>query len=152
MYQGGSSTKRGPRCAMREQDNEPPREAEVRSCEWSSEEFMVNAGIKDEFDAYVRNAELEDFIQDKCPQYYQLTCSFVRRFKYTSSRNSQNVMFDIYDQSYTMDLEDVTTACKLRQWGNVNEPHKSKYKDFLASITVGESRDIAQATIGSFPV
>ena len=48
-----------------------------------------------------------------------------------------------------MDLEDFTTACKLPQWGNVHEPHKSEYKDFLASITVGESRDIAQATIGS---
>ena len=52
---------------MRDADDEPPREAEVRSCEWPSEEFMVNAGIKDEFDTYVRNADLEDFIQDKCP-------------------------------------------------------------------------------------
>ena len=29
------------------------------------------------------------------------------------------------------------------------EPHKSEFRDFLASITVGESRDITQATIGS---
>ena len=48
-----------------------------------------------------------------------------------------------------MDLEDFTTACKLPQWGNVNDPHKSEFRDFLASIIVGESRDIAQATIGS---
>ena len=68
MYQGGSSVKKGPRLARSEQDNEPPREAEVRSCEWPLEEFMINAGIKDEFDTYVRNADLEDFIQDKCPQ------------------------------------------------------------------------------------
>ena len=88
LYQGGSSTKKGPRHAMCEQDNEPPREADVRPCEWSSEEFMVNAGIKDEFDAYVRNADLEDFMQDKCPQYYYLTDSFLRRFKFTSSHNS----------------------------------------------------------------
>ena len=33
--------------------------------------------------------------------------------------------------------------------GNVSEPRKSEYKDFLASITVGESREITQATIGS---
>ena len=101
MYQGGSSTKRGPRRAMREQDDEPPRDAEVRACEWPSEEFMVNASIKNEFDAYVRNAELEDFLQDKCPQYYQLTDSFVRRFQYICARNSPSVMFDIYDTSYT---------------------------------------------------
>ena len=49
----------------------------------------------------------------------------------------------------TMDLEDFTTACKLPQWGSVNEPRKSEYKDFLASITVEESREITQATIGS---
>ena len=149
MYQGGSSRKKGPSLAMREPDNEPPREADVRPCEWPSEEFMVKSGIKDEFDAYVRNADLEDFMQDKCPQYYYLTDSFVRRSKFISSRNSPTVLFDIYDKSYTMDLEDFTTACKFPQWGSVNEPSKSEYKDFLANITVGESRDITQATIGS---
>ena len=67
MYQGGSSIKKGPKCAMREQDDEPPRDVEVRACEWPSDDFMINAGIKDEFDAYVRNADLEGFMSDKCP-------------------------------------------------------------------------------------
>ena len=131
MYQGGSSTKKGPRRAMREQDDEPPSEADVRPCEWSSEEFIVKAGTKDEFDAYVRNANLEDFMQDKCPQYYYLTDSFVRRFKFSSSHNSQNVLFDIYDQSYTMDLEDFITACKLPQWGSVTNPVNLNIKTVL---------------------
>ena len=48
-----------------------------------------------------------------------------------------------------MDLEDFTTACKLPQWGSIREPRKSEFRDFLASITMGESRDITQATIGS---
>ena len=99
---------------------------------------MVRAGIKEEFEAYVRNAVLESFVADKCRQYLYLTDSFVRRFKFTSSRNSQTVLFDLYDKSYTMDLEDSNTACKLPQWGNVSEPHKSEYKDFFASITVGD--------------
>ena len=42
---------------------------------------MVRAGIKEEFDAYVRNADLESFEVDKCRQYYYLTDSFVRRQK-----------------------------------------------------------------------
>ena len=67
MYQGGSSRKQGPRLVMRDADEEPPRDALVRPCEWPSENFMVQAGIKDEFDAYVRNAELEGFLSDKCP-------------------------------------------------------------------------------------
>ena len=74
---------------------------------------MVQAGIKDEFYAYVHNADLEDFMQDKFPQYRGLTDSFVRRFKFSSSRNSHTVLFDLYDKSYTMDLEDFNVACKI---------------------------------------
>ena len=69
----------------------------MRPCEWPSEDFMVRAGIKEEFDAYVHNAELEGFMRDKCPQYHYLTDSFVRRLKFTSSRNSHTVLFDLYD-------------------------------------------------------
>ena len=49
MYQGGPSRKQGPRPAIRDADNEPPREAQVRACEWPSEDFMDRAGIKKEF-------------------------------------------------------------------------------------------------------
>ena len=69
MYQGGPSRKQGPRIAICDADDETPREADVRPCEWPSEVFMVKAGIKDEFDAYVRNADLEDFMSDKCSQH-----------------------------------------------------------------------------------
>ena len=55
MYQGGSSVKKGPRIAIREQDIELPRDADVCACEWSSDDFMVEAGFKEEFDAYVCN-------------------------------------------------------------------------------------------------
>ena len=110
---------------------------------------MDRAGIKEEFNAYVRNADLVSFEADKCRQYHYLTSSFVRRFEFSSSRNSQTVLFDLYENYYTMDLEDFTTACKLPQWGSIRDPRKSEFRDFLANITVGESRDITQATIGS---
>ena len=48
MYQGGSSIKKAPRLAMCEQDDELPRDAEVRACEWPSNDFMVKAGFKEE--------------------------------------------------------------------------------------------------------
>ena len=73
MYQGGSSRKQGPRPAICEPDNELPRDAQVRPCEWSSEDFMVRAGIKEEFEAYVRNADIESSVADKCRQYLYLT-------------------------------------------------------------------------------
>src|SRR3954464_6224475 len=34
MFQGGSSRKQGPRLAMRDADDEPPRDGPVRPCEW----------------------------------------------------------------------------------------------------------------------
>ena len=48
MYQGGSLRKQAPRLAIREPDLEPPREVQVKPCEWPSDEFMVRAGFKDE--------------------------------------------------------------------------------------------------------
>ena len=75
MYQGGPSRKQGPRPAIRDADEEPPRDDQVRPCAWPSEDFMIQAGIKEEFDAYVRNADLESFEADKCRQYLYLTDS-----------------------------------------------------------------------------
>ena len=55
----------------------------------------------------------------------------------------------IFMINLTLDLEDFNTACKLPQWGSASEPHKSAFKEFLASITMEESGEITQATIGS---
>ena len=95
MYQGGSSRKQAPRHAIREPDLEPPREGQVKPCEWPSDEFMVRAGFKDEFYAYIQNAGLEDFLSDQCLHYYYLTDSFVRRFEFSSKRNTHTVLFDL---------------------------------------------------------
>ena len=98
---------------------------------------MVQAGIKDEFDVYVRNTNLEGFVSDKCPQYYYLTDSFVRRFNFTSSRNSHTVLFDLYDKSYTMDLEDFNTACKLPHWAMLVSLANLNIKTFLLVLPWG---------------
>ena len=39
MFQGGSSRKQGPRLAIRDADDEPPREAQVRACEWPPRDY-----------------------------------------------------------------------------------------------------------------
>ena len=82
MYQGGSSRKQGPSLAMCDADEEPPRDAPVRPCEWPSENFMDRAGIKEEFNAYLRNADLVSFEAEKCCQYHYLTSSFVRSLNF----------------------------------------------------------------------
>ena len=74
---------------------------------------MTSVGFEDEFYAYVHNAKLANFMLDKCLQYYNLTDSFVRRFKYSIQRNTHSVLFDLYDKSFTMGLEDFSVACKI---------------------------------------
>ena len=102
MFSGRSSSRSSPRPTIREPDLELPRDAIVKACEWSSDAFMIDIGIKEEFDMYIQNVELTDFLSDKCPQYHDLTDSFVRKFKYVSHRSSHDVMFDLYDKSFRM--------------------------------------------------
>ncbi len=90
--------------AIREPDPYQPRDVHIQPCEWPSDEFMIEAGLKDEFDALVHNVGLEEFISDKCEQYVALTASFVRRFKFSAGRDTF-VLFDLFDKLYTMDLE-----------------------------------------------
>ena len=147
-FHGGSSSKKGPHHSIWEPEPFQVRDAPVQPCEWPSDEFMIEAGFKDEFDTLVRNAGLEEFLSDKCEQYAMLTSSFVRRFKFLVGRDS-SILFDLYDKSYTMDLEDFNRICKIPDGGSINDPSKSSVRDFVSSITVGETRDITQDTIGS---
>ncbi|KAI5016258.1 hypothetical protein ZWY2020_006109 [Hordeum vulgare] len=78
-------------CVMTRQPRKP--------CEWPFDEFMIEAGFKDEFDALVHNVGLEEFISDKCEQYVALTGSFVRRFKFSVGRDT-SVLFDLYEKSH----------------------------------------------------
>lgn len=105
MFHGGSSSKSAPRPAIREPDLEPPPEASVQPCEWSSDSLIIQADIKEEFDMYVHNAELTDFLTDKCPQYHDLTDSFIRKFKYVSHRTSHHVIFNLYEKPFRMSVE-----------------------------------------------
>ena len=59
---GGSSSKKGPHLSIREPDPYQLRDAPVQPCEWPSDEFMIEAGFKDEFDTLVRNFGLEEFL------------------------------------------------------------------------------------------
>lgn len=147
-FHGGSSSKKGPRLSFREPEHFQLRYAPVQPCEWPSDEFMIEAGFKDQFDALVRNAGLEEFLSDKCEQYAMLTASFVRRFKFLAGHES-SILFDLYDESYTVSLEDFSRICKIPDGGSVIDPPKSSVRDFVSSITVGETRDITQATLGS---
>ena len=116
MFQGGSSSKKSPRLALCEPDLELPREALVQPCEWPSCYFMTQASFKEEFYMYMNNVGLTDFVPDKYLQYYDLTNSFVRKFKYFVQRNSHAVIFNLNENTFCMDLEEFNEACKIPQW------------------------------------
>lgn len=94
----------------------------VKLCQWSYDAFMLTAGVKEELDMYIDNVELTNFLSDKCPEYHDLTNSFVWRFRYVSHRSSHDVIFDLYDKAFRMKVQEFSVACI---WGTCLEPHKS---------------------------
>ena len=56
------------------------RDAATKSCLWPCNDFIVRAGIKEEFEQYVHNAEFGPYIEDKCNQHLSFTVSFTKEF------------------------------------------------------------------------
>jgi hypothetical protein len=77
MFSGGSSSRSAARLAYHEPREGSLWEANMKACQWPCETFMVNAGIKEEFDIYIENVGLTDSLADKCAQYHHLTNTFV---------------------------------------------------------------------------
>ena len=103
----------------------------MRPCEWPSENFMDQAGIKEEFNAYLRNADLVSFVAKKCSQYHYLTSTFLRRIEFSSSRKSPTVLFDLYEKSYTMDLEDLKLLANFHNGVVLVNPVNMNLETFL---------------------
>ena len=108
---------------------------------------MVRVGIKEEFEQYVHNAGLGPYISDKCNQHHTLTESFVKGFKF-HPRESR-VSFMLYDNSFTISLENFAYHYKLPFWGSLDEPPKAESETFLTSLCYGERRGVTQGRIKS---
>ena len=71
---------------QKEEEKKPklnlPRTAEVRPCEWPSDDFLRATGIYDDFYELAKNAGLTDFLHDQREQYLLLTNIFVQNFYY----------------------------------------------------------------------
>ena len=100
---------------------------------------MLQVGIKEEFEQYVHNAGLGPYLSNKCEQRQLLTESFVKGFKYFPRES--RVSFMLYDNPYTIPLENFAYHCKLPFWGSLDEPAKAEYESFLTSLCYGENRE-----------
>ena len=70
-------------------------DAATKSCLWPCNEFMVGAGIKDEFEQFIHNTKLAPFTVDECIQHLDLAETFRNKFKYFP--REYRVSFSLYD-------------------------------------------------------
>ena len=75
---------------------------------------------------YITNIELAPFIADKCTQHYHLTETFTKGFKFYP--REFRVSFNLYENAFTMSLDDFSDACKIPRCGSLDEPPKSEYE------------------------
>ena len=131
-----------------------PRTAEVRPCEWPSDDFLRAAGIYDDFYELAENAGLTDFLRDQREQYLLLTNTFVQNFYYYPKESPPSVEFHLYDVVKKMPLDEFCRVCKIPFDGSLEEPHRKDVDGFIDTITVGETRKVSDARITSihFPV
>ena len=90
---------------------------------------MLRVGIKEEFEQYVHNA-------GKCEQRQLRTESFVKGF--TFFPRESRVSFMLYDEPFTISLENFAYRCKLPFWGSLDEPPKAEYESFLATFVTAK--------------
>ena len=87
------------------------QDAATKTCLWPCDDYMVRVGIKEEFEQYVHNADLGPYISYKSNQHHTLTESFVKGFKFHP--HESRVSFMLYDNPYTIPLENFSYHCKL---------------------------------------
>ena len=100
LLRGSSS--RSSKDKQSEEDKRPkynlPRTAEVRACEWPSEDFLRAVGIYDDFYYLVENAGLIDFLHDQREHYLLLTNIFVKNVYFHAKKSPPSVEFHLYDE------------------------------------------------------
>ena len=122
-----------------------PHTAEVRSCEWPSDDFLRAAGIYEDFYELAENAGLTAFLHDRRGHYLLLTNIFVQNFHFHARSSPPTVEFYLYDEHKEMSLYDFCRVCLIPFEGNIEEPHRDDVDGFIDTITVGETRKVSDA-------
>ena len=115
-----------------------PRTAEVRTCEWPSDDFLRSTGIYEDFYELAKNAGLTDFLRDPHEQYLLLTNTIVQNFYYYPRESPPSVEFHLYDVVKKMSLYDFCRVCLIPFEGSVEEPHRDDMEGFIDTIAVGK--------------
>ena len=109
----------------------PSRTAEVRACEWPSEDFLRADGIYEDFHELAQTAGLTAFLHDQCDQYLLLTNIFVQNFHFHSRSSPLTMEFYLYDEHKEMSL-----CHRIPYEGELEEPH---HEDVNLNLLTKES-------------
>lgn len=102
---------------------------------------MEEARILQEFNQYVANAGLTDFIPAECEQYHLLTNSFVQNFHFHPRNNPPEVSFNLYVEHRQIPLTEFCDICMLSSDGGLVEPRTSEFDGFYRTLTVEDERE-----------
>ena len=95
LLRGSSS--RSSKEKQKEEEQKPkfnlPRTAEVRLCEWPSDDFLRRAGIYEDFYLLIENAGLTNYLRDQRHHYLLLTNTFVQNFYFFPKKSPPTVEF-----------------------------------------------------------
>ena len=83
------------------------------------------------------NASLGPYLSDKCEKHQLLTESFVKGFKYFPRESG--VSFVLFDNPFTILLENFAYYCKIPFWGSLDEPPMVEFESCLTSLFYGEN-------------
>ena len=139
---GASSSDSSARWSYVESSESSTRDAATKTCLWSSYEYMMRVSIKEEFEQYIHNAGLGPYISDKCEHRHILTESFVKGVKFHPRESRVSLM--LYDNPFTISLENFAYHCKLPFWGSLDEPPRAEFQSFLTSLCYSERRGVTQ--------
>src|SRR3954467_7875160 len=91
----------------------------AKAMAFACDDFMENAGIKEEFYALCANAGLTRIVTSRVPQYETLTAIFVNNFRFYPDTDS--AVFQIYERLLTMPMR---IFCEVLDFPNIGEKKK----------------------------
>ena len=94
------------------------REDSMHSAVYPCQNFMIAAGILQDFNTLISNAGLENFTSGEPAQFVKLTMSVVQDFRFNYLSNNPTVSYKIYNVPIEISLHEFCTAIKVPYWGS----------------------------------
>ncbi|KAK1627614.1 hypothetical protein QYE76_001929 [Lolium multiflorum] len=112
-------------------------------------DFLTNAGILDDFFTLVNRAGLAAYVGDEREQYYMLTKIFVESFKFHNTQYKPTVVFKIYGNPVTMELEEFCRALDIAPVGTARriDDNPRDLLELYRGITDDDCRTIQRGKI-----